>query len=70
METNDKQLEARLRRKLHAQGYSLKKSRVRNPHINNRGGYMIVDTNKNMVINGVNFELTLKDVEGWATKTE
>lgn len=59
----EKQREARLRRLLRKQGYLLKKSRIKNPHINNMGGYMIVDAQRNFVVNGDRFELDLDQVE-------
>ena len=51
----EKQREARLRRLLRKQGYLLKKSRIKNPHIDNRGGYMIVDSSTNAVVNGTRY---------------
>ena len=39
------------------------KSRIRNPHINNQGGYMIFDPYYNVVRWGEKFDLTLDDVE-------
>lgn len=54
--------EARLRRQCRKQGYRLIKSRIRNPHINNHGGYMIVDAWHNSVVKGADYELNLDDV--------
>lgn len=54
---------ARLRRLLRKQGYRLSKSRVKNTHINNMGGYMIIDCWSNGAVRGVNHELNLDKVE-------
>jgi hypothetical protein len=58
-----KTLEQKLRRQLRKIGYRLEKSRVRNTHINNQCGYMIIKIYNNIVYCGCNYELTLKDVE-------
>jgi len=57
-------MENKLRRELKHLGYRLVKSRVRNTHINNLGGYMIIDNtrNQNTVYAGSNYELSLDDV--------
>jgi hypothetical protein len=68
METNEKNREQKLRRRLSKKGYTLHKSRIRNIHLNNHGGYMIVESYRNLVIHGDHYELTLKDVEYWAMK--
>ncbi len=60
----EKAIEARLRRLAHRKGYYLQKSRTRNIHINDCGRFMIVDF-RNVVYAGVNFELTLDDVESY-----
>jgi hypothetical protein len=36
---------------------------VRNPHLNDLGGYALIDASHNVVIAGSSFELTLADVE-------
>ena len=55
--------EAKLRRQLRKAGYLLKKSRVVNTHLNDRGGYMIVDMYKNLIVYGERFDLEIEDVE-------
>jgi len=63
--------ENRLRRavkrigKANNEEYALRKSRVRSPHVNDEGGYMIVHLNQNIPLEGVRFELDLDDVESW-----
>jgi len=44
--------EGRLRRQLHREGFVLRKSRVRNPHVHDWGGYMILDGSSNTVAAG------------------
>lgn len=56
---------AKARRALKRNDYRLIKSRVRNPHWNNVGGFMIVD-NRNVVAIGSRFECDLQDVETFA----
>lgn len=60
---SDSAREARLRRIARRQGDLLRKSRVRNPHINNQGGWCIVDGDLGAVVAGGDFELDLDDVE-------
>ena len=62
----ERQLRARLRKA----GYILHKSRVRNTHYYNCGGYMIVLASINGVVAGSRFELTLDDVREWAEDLE
>jgi hypothetical protein len=57
--------EGRLRRQMHREGFVLRKSRVRNPHVHDLGGYMILDGSSNTVAAGSNFDLDLDDVEQW-----
>lgn len=59
--------EARLRRALRRDGYRLEKSRLRGePHIDNLGGYRIIDTSTNWSVTCVRFSLTLEAAEQWA----
>ncbi len=51
-----------LRRKAARLGLSLKKSRAKKIHIDNFGGYMIIDPYTNAVVQGSRFELDLEDV--------
>ena len=62
----EKALEQKLRRTLKSAGYVLHKSRVRNIHLDNLGGYMIADIMTNAVVAGNRFQLSLEDVAEWA----
>ena len=59
----ERRREARLRRLARSGGYSLRKSR-RGYSIDNLGGYMIVD-DRNFIVDGPRFDLSLDDVEEW-----
>lgn len=61
-----KSQERNLRRKLAKEGYILKKSRVRNPNINDFGMYQIIDGMNNRIEAGEKFDLTLEEVEDYA----
>jgi len=65
MKTEDKTHESKLRRQLKKLDYRLVKSRVRNTHINNLGGYMVIDNThyQNAVYSGSNYELSLDNVQ-------
>jgi hypothetical protein len=62
--SEDRNRETRLRRLAKQKGLTLRKSRIRTPNINNRGGYMVINTGRNFVVQGEQFDLTLDDVEG------
>lgn len=66
----EKAMEQKLRRTLESVGYSLRKSRTHNIHLNDLGGYQIVDPWYNIVIWGSDFELSLEDVTLWAKGIE
>lgn len=55
--------EARVRRGLRRQGYTLIKSRARNWSINNHCKYMIVEAYNNSIVAGEKFDLNIEDVE-------
>jgi hypothetical protein len=55
--------EAHIRRAFAHDGEQLVKSRVRNPHCDDRGGYMIVASHSNAVVAGARFDLTLEEIE-------
>lgn len=61
----NKTRENRLRRRLAHEGYALRKSRDRSPHVDNLGGYMIVDAGRNFIVAGQRYDLDLDDVEEW-----
>ena len=60
---SEKAKESRLRRQLAKMGYILRKSRIRNWHGDNFGGYMIIEARYNGIIAGSRFQLSLDDVE-------
>jgi len=63
IETQEKKLESRLRRKLRRDGFMLKKDRARpSRSVDHLGGYMIIDAQFNRVEAGERFSLTLEDV--------
>ncbi len=62
---SDKNRERRLRYALNKAGYLLRKSRVRNIHLDNFGDYMVVDLYTNAVVVGSRFDYTLDNVEAW-----
>jgi len=57
--------EAAVRRALRPEGQALRKSRARNWTLDNQGGYMIVDADRNFIVAGEKYDLTLDDVERW-----
>jgi hypothetical protein len=59
-----KNKEQQLRRALRKEGYSLHKSR-KAVSIDNLGGYMIVNSYRNVVVAGSRYELSLDDVAEW-----
>ncbi len=56
-------LENRLRRKARKHGLRVTKSRDRSIHLNNLGGYMLVDSYRNAVIAGDRFDVPLEELE-------
>lgn len=68
MTVSIKTREARARRQLNRQGYTLHKSRVITTTHDNQGGYMIVQSWNNAIEAGERFELSLEDVERFAAK--
>ena len=59
----EKSKEQRLRKELEKVGCFLKKSRVKEPHFDDMGGYMICDIQTGGAVAGRRLELTLEDVE-------
>lgn len=51
--------ESRVRRLAAKRGYRLFKSRIRNPNLDNMGGYMILDPWTNTVAAGAGYDLEL-----------
>lgn len=59
--------ERRWRRELDKYGLALRKSRVKTIHADNFGGYMIIDRQRNTVVQGDRFDLEPDDVESFIT---
>jgi hypothetical protein len=68
LSTTDTAREARARRALKQQGYSLVKSRARTYSDANQQGYMIVDAQCNSVYAGEHYDMALEDVERFANE--
>ena len=62
---DDARRESRLRGKASRQGFSIRKSRVREPNLDNLGGYMLIETDHNIVVSGERFDLSLDDIEAY-----
>jgi hypothetical protein len=62
---DDRRREQRLRSRAARQGLRLHKSRTQREHLDDLGGYMLVDANMNTVVSGSSFELDLDDVEAY-----
>lgn len=60
---DEKTIEMRLRRRAKAKGYRVEKSRARVLHMNNRGGYQLIDIYKNAVVDGPDYDLDLTQLE-------
>lgn len=61
----EKAKEMLLRRRAKAAGYALVKSRARIQHMNDQGGFRIIDPDLNAVVAGERFDFDLSDVEDW-----
>ncbi|MHB0875156.1 MAG: hypothetical protein ACYC5O_03820 [Anaerolineae bacterium] len=60
---NTRNREARARRAAKRQGLQLRKSRSRSPHMHDLLGYRLDDPNRNTVVAGEDYELSLENVE-------
>ncbi len=61
--TSEKARENRLRRWAERLGYTLRKDRSRRWGIHHQGGNMVVETSRNFVVQGADFDQALDDVE-------
>lgn len=61
--------DSRLRHKAQKLGYELRRARGR-LHINNLGGYQIIDPYYNFVVDGADFDLSAEYVEEWLKDCE
>ena len=66
----DKVRENKSRRHAARLGLRLIKSRAQKYQHNNLGGYMIIDPSMKIPTQGINFELTLEDVENFLNRHE
>ena len=66
----DKVRENRLRRTAKRLGLELRKSRVRNIHLDDFGEYQLVDLIENYIVHGQRWDLELDHVEEWLERTE
>lgn len=69
--SDDRRLEARARRAARRVGYLVRKSRQRTnvPNLHNLGGYMLIDAERNWVVQGSDFELSAQDVIEFCERT-
>lgn len=66
---HEKARESRLRRIARRQGLALRKSRLRGPtHIDDQGGWMIVNPFNNTIVVGEKFDWSLDDVERYLSE--
>ena len=61
-----RQRENRARYRLSKDGYVLRKSRIKNENIHNRGGYMIINSYYNSIEGGEAYDWSLAEVERFA----
>lgn len=66
MESSIKSEESRIRRRLARAGYRLEKSRVRKPHLNDQGGYQVINPWTNTVMAGDRYDLDLAGAASFA----
>jgi hypothetical protein len=62
---SDAAREARARRALARDGYTLRKDRAKSLTLDHQGGYMVIDPFKNFIIGGSRYNWDLDDVETW-----
>ena len=66
----EKTRENKLRRQAKRLGLVIRKSRVREIHIDDHGEYQITDLYRNSLVQGQRFELDLEDVAAYLAETE
>ena len=66
----EKTRENRLRRQAKRLGLAIKKSRAREIHLDDHGGYRIIDLYRNRLVHGQRFELELDDVAAYLAEVE
>lgn len=67
MSNKKRNRESRVRRLAHRRGYVVRKSRRRKfvPQLNDFGWYMLIETNRNLVVLGERFDASLDDIESF-----
>lgn len=70
MDSGFKVRENFLRRQAARLGLRLEKSRGKKWSINNQGGYRIIDTQRNTIVYGSRYELTIEDVTSYLNEYE
>lgn len=70
LSTNIRAREQRVRRKLKSEGLILRKSRVLHTHVDNYGGYMIINAYTNGIEAGLRYDMFLDDIERYAFEEE
>ncbi len=66
----EKTRENKLRRQAKRLGLAVTKSRVREFHVDDHGGYQIVDLYRNALVRGKRYELDLDDVAAYLAEVE
>jgi hypothetical protein len=66
----DKDREHKLRRRAERLGLRLRKSRARHLHSDDFGKYMVLDPDRNLILDGGRFDLELDDVEAFLDQYE
>jgi hypothetical protein len=65
MQNDTTKRESRLRRLAKSNGCFIRKSRTRNPHIDDYGNFMVIDAAGNYALLGPRFDATLDDIEAF-----
>ncbi len=68
METKEKVHENRLRRLANKKGLRIEKSKIRYVCTNNQGGYRLIDSFTNTLIDGVCYDMSLAELEHYLKK--
>jgi len=61
--------ESRIRRAAACEGLRVRKSRVRNARLDNRGEYMLLDAQSNFSVLGHRYDAALEDLEEFFART-
>jgi hypothetical protein len=69
-ELSEAALDGHARRAAKRIGLMARKSRTRTIHLNDHGGYMLIEPYRNCVVAGERFDLTAEDVIAWCAGKE